>query len=106
MSIYTQPVISYADTTIGAIFFNITPRAEGAEVESIRAAAHRGDASQEPSSPLVSDYFSQLALYIDKYHHSLVVHEWFHILQAITYPALYLRSLRELRLVVKILADF
>jgi hypothetical protein len=98
----SKSVISYADTTIGAVFFNISPSHNRVVQEDIIPIALRRKESAEARL----DYVRRLAWYTDTYHRSLRNHEWCHILQAVIYPALYFRCVRELNLVESILTTY
>jgi hypothetical protein len=87
--------VSYTDTTIGAVWFNIhvppSPSSDLANILRLAAA---------PATKAVKDeLIAAVRNHVDEHHWPLRAHEWCHVLQAFAYPALYLRSLRELRVV-------
>ncbi len=96
-----KPIISYADITVGAVFFNISlsedKRADRVVIEAAQNR-HQSDLARE-SYPLT------LAWYLDAFKSTLITHEWCHILQAITYPALYLQCLRGFSLIETFLKE-
>jgi hypothetical protein len=95
-----QPVISYADPTVGAVFFNITPPERSRAVDENIAAAQ----ARRESDQAAREYPLRLAAYVDAHHRSLTFHEWCHILQALLYPGLFLRCTREMALATSILS--
>jgi hypothetical protein len=92
MAADAEPILSFADTTIGCMYLNVTPTA-GPEVIDAVVQANK----QRKESPESREEYVQTVMgIIEARHYSLIAHEWTHILQAITHPALYLRCLREL----------
>jgi len=96
-------VISYADTTVGAVFFNVPLPAHGATRQRIEESFHATLKSPHDQAAL-NTYAVELGNYVNLYHGSIFQHEWCHILQAIAYPGLYLRSLREFFSISRILS--
>jgi hypothetical protein len=95
---YQRAIASHADTTIGAVFFNLSPL--GRASDEVRAFVPKRPVSPESRK----EYARRLQWYLETYHYSLLVHEYFHIIQALVYPALYLRCLRELHLAFQVLS--
>ena len=58
-----------------------------------QAPANRSRAADQirAARPEFRQYESELLTYLETHHSSLMAHEWCHILQALAYPALYLR---------------
>lgn len=97
---YGPQPISYADMAIGAIFFNL-PAAFPDEVRDILSAAQNRHTSEKARM----EYVERVLRYVENFHRTLLVHEWCHILQAISYPALYMRCCRELHFVTRTLSE-
>jgi hypothetical protein len=95
-----QQIVSYADPAVGAVFFNVAPMQQGRLAAEVIAAAR----ARQNSAQAAQDYPMMLSAYIDTHHHTLVLHEWCHILQALVYPGLFFRCLREMQLVNGILS--
>src|SRR5205809_4933829 len=98
-----EPVISYADTSVGAPFFIVRLPADGEIRRRILDAYYRSENAPDDPGAL-RDYAVELGEFVNSYHGSIFQHEWCHILQAISYPGLYLRSLHEFFSVVQILS--
>ncbi len=90
----STPIISYADTTIGAVFFNLAPTAKEIASEDMRTLISLAK-ERRISSVAREQYALSLGRYLELYHHTLLAHEWCHILQAITYPFLYFRCVQD-----------
>lgn len=87
-------VSSYADTTVGVVFFNIRPGERDGIADQLAAAVR--DSQEDPEAR--RRYETAVGAYLESHHLPLLAHEWCHILQAVAYPSLYLRCLRELQL--------
>jgi hypothetical protein len=94
--------LSYADTTVGAIAFNIDLEQEIDQ----QAVANLIDLSERRRDGRIDGRtWSNAALwFLHTRRRPLLAHESCHILQAVSYPALFLRSLRELLLVRRVFA--
>lgn len=97
-----DPIISYADPSVGTVFFNITPRNDGRLLNELIKAARERESSDEQALR----YPKLVAEYLDSFHRSLVFHELSHILQALAYPGLFLRCYREMNLTNAVLAYY
>jgi hypothetical protein len=60
--------------------------------------------ARRTSTQAARDYVALLTAYIDSFHHTLVMHEWCHVLQALVYPGLFFRCVREFQFVNGILS--
>jgi len=75
---------SYVDSVSGCV--HLTLRGGDAEFEELVRAARLG--------PREQSFKQDLYLYAWERHRHLVLHEWAHVLQLLSYPALYLRAVR------------
>ena len=94
-------VASFADTTLGAVVFNIETQGRGPLSDDLVASALR----RKESATARQEYIDGAFNYLTAHHWPLVVHEWGHILQALASPAVYLRCARELVLTVGLLSN-
>jgi len=92
--------VSYTDTTVGVVCFNLHAAQETSKaftkIRRAALAADRSRAAKEALAGMVQEF-------VEAHYWRLRAHEWCHILQGFTYPALYLRSLRELEFVHAVL---
>jgi hypothetical protein len=86
-----EPVGSYFDTTLGAVSYNVPPAA----IPDVSAMLSEAVGSRHTSSEGRSEFINLVRGWVGFGHYPLMVHEWCHVLQAVSHPALYLRCLRE-----------
>lgn len=98
-----KSVVSYADTTVGAVFFNVRLPATGETRQRI-VDSYQSFLNAPDNLAARQQYAVQLGNFVNTYCGSIFQHEWCHILQAISYPGLYLRSLHEFFSVSQILS--
>ena len=79
---------SYADPATGCV--HLTLRGEGGEFRELVEAAQ--------TDPRNVAFKAKLYSYAWREHRTLIIHEWAHVLQMATYPALFLRSARAARI--------
>ena len=93
MSPIGRNVISYADTTVGTIAFNIQPPATlpREDLKHFLDLAASGEDEQSRE-----EFLHAVTTWLGSDFWPLYVHERCHIIQACLYPALFLRGVREL----------
>jgi hypothetical protein len=95
----TDQIRSRYDTTLGIVHYEV-PAIAIPELRDLIGDARR---RRHDSSESREEYMNLLSAYVETNHYPLVAHEWAHVLQALTHPALLHRCLREFSLMMTIL---